>query len=87
MEASTLMRDAVYVDLDNPTEYVNVSKKVCVQSRRSQSQGWKTENLTMSSRNYIANKNARCHLGWHSYYAMVNDCVKNCAAPNIVFND
>ena len=84
---STLLRDGVYIDVNDPTDFVNVSKKFSMQCRKSQTQGWKTEGLTVSGRGYVPNKAARGQLGSVTYYALIQDLVKNCDTPCLLIND
>ena len=64
-----------------------MSKKVSVECRRSQAQGWKSEGLTTTSRFHVANKGARGQWGWQTYEVMLTDLVKHCSAPNVVVKD
>ena len=86
-EKSATFRDGVLVDLEPPREFFNVSKKFSMECRRSQAAGWKTENLTSTSRNYVGGKVARGQIGWQTYEALLTDLVKNCSAPNLLVND
>ncbi len=87
LDTSALLRDGMFVELEAPNEFVNVNKKFSVECRRSQTQGWKTEGLTTTSRNYVTNKVARGQLGWQTYAVMLTDVVKHCSAPNLLVND
>ena len=62
-EKSAMFRDGVLVDLEPPREFVKVSRKLHLECRRSQASGWKTEELTRTSRNYVAGKAARGQIG------------------------
>ena len=86
-EKSAVFRDGVLVELTPPREFVNVSKKVSMECRRSQAAGWKTEGLTITSRHFVAGKVARGQIGWQTYEALLTDLVQNCTAPNVLVND
>lgn len=86
-EKAQLVRNGVFVEVEPPSDFVNVSKKLSMECRRSQAQGWKTEGLVTSSRHYVATKSARGQLGWQFWEVVLTDLVKHCEAPNILVND
>ena len=73
-EKATMMRDGVYLDMDDPSEFI-------------QAQGWKTYNLILSSPGDLANKAAKGQLGWDTYACVLKDLTKHCTAPTLLIND
>ena len=86
-EKAQLIRNGVFVEVEPPTDFVKVSKKLSMECRRSQAQGWKTEGLVTSSRHHVPTKSGRGQLGWQFWEVVLTDLVKHCAAPNILVND
>jgi hypothetical protein len=86
-EKSATFRDGVLVELEHPREFINASRKLSIECRRSQAVGWKTEGLTIASRNHAAGKVARGQIGRQTYEALLTDLVQNCTAPNLLVND
>ena len=78
-EKATMMRDGVYLDMDDPSEFISVSKKLSMQA-----QGWKSENMILSGHGYLANKAARGQL---TYACVLKDLTKHCTAPTLLIND
>jgi len=87
LENSVCLRDGILVDIPCPTEFIDVSKKLSYQCRKSQAQHWRTDGLMVTSKNYISNKGARCQMGWQAYYSNFIDLIKNCRARTLVIND
>ena len=58
-----------------------------MECRRSQALGWKTEGLTVGSRNYVAGKQAQDQIGRQTYEVLLTDLVQNITAPSLLVND
>jgi hypothetical protein len=86
-EKSKLVKDGLYVDMPECTEFVKVDKQLSFHAHKSQTQGWRTDNLHIGGRGYIGNKVARGQMGWQFFHTIFKDLVDNCNADTLLIND
>ena len=84
-EKSILVRDGVYTSVEETEHYINVSRKLAMHARKTQSYHWQTQGLKVSGRGYVKNKDARRYqLGYKTYSVMLKDLVKGSARGSIL---
>jgi hypothetical protein len=83
-QKSTLVKDAVYVDMPEAVEFVSVSQNMSAWARKSQAQHWKTD-LTRGNRNQATHIHGQ--VGWQTYHEVFKDVVQTCNAPTVLIND
>ena len=86
-EKTALVRDGLYSNVEDFDEFVHVSGKVAQQCRKTQGTHWKTNDLSVIGRGYVANKDARGQVGWQTSATILKDLVKGCGANALLVND
>ena len=87
-EKSILVRDGVYTEVEETDQYINVSRKLAVHARRTQSSHWQTPGLKLNGRGYVANKDARGQLGYKTLLCMLKDLIKGApTGSTLLIND
>ena len=84
---SVLYKDGLYMEVDNDTSFIDVSKKASMQCKKDLALNWKSDLPVVPCRGRVGNKAARGQLGVEGYRAVLMDLMLHCDTGTMLVND